>query len=661
MAPMILFSSRGEGADHWKETLQWLTDIITNDDDSEQRITLRSKPRRVIEFSAKSHSARETALMANVIWGNQPIELGFPVWTDRLWLAANVTTGGTSLTVNTTLGGTVNREFVADGFLVLWTDPFTWEIRTIASVTPPGTIAIDALVNDWSEGALVIPMTVATLSPSLSGRRVAAPVQQLSITANCDVLLDTAMVSAATWSGTQYNGLDLLTTMPDGVNGQLVTIKRTMLKEDSDTGIFTYLAPTTTPVPTRTFQWFLNGRTAIAQFKGFLANRQGRYVAFWAPTWRQDLALALPVASTDTTITIKSCGYSEYVFPSSTARQFLALIGPDYTVTPAQVTASVDNGDGTETLKLSAVSGATLDTTTSLVSFLTAVRLASDAITIEYPTSQFASVSTPLDEVPHEAIISAGAGGVVLTQTAMTNFGASLIALGGIGATDPAGDGGEGLPELGIRAHQLADDFIGAPSGLVCCFENGGGVWYSNHIFYSQSGGTVTFWAYDYNTSGFVTLFTIATSALTSGTYLTVWLDYVAATGIYRWGLSSDDGLTVNVGLSSTATGRYNSSGGSSTPTYTDPHNTRVDLGVAVSGLATATQVQHFDGFEVRAQSFNTLYYVIPAATEAGRPGLWTFDTDTLAEFNGGTSLNMLNGATVLTPTYQAGGTWGTQ
>lgn len=649
-APTILFSSRVDWSEGWKETLAWLTDVQTADDDSEQRISHRSVPRRTLAFSAKAHRSREAALLASLVWANQPEPIGFPVWPDALWIAAPVSIGDTSLAVDTSLGGVANREFVADGFLALWLDPFTWEIRTVSSVTAPGTIAIDALAKDWPLGTVIVPVTVATLRGQMQGKRSSSVISQLAIEADCDVLADTAMVAAAPWSGVQFQGLDLLTTMPDGRSPQKTTVHRTMIREDSDTGVFGYLAPTTVPVPTRDFDRFLKGRATIAQFKGFLANRVGRYIAFWAPTWRQDLELAVPAAATDTTLTIKSCGYTAYVFPSAPVRAVLALIAGGPTVTPATVTAAVDNGDGTETLTLSSPAGVALPVD-GMVSYLTPVRLESDSVTIAYAHSEFARASTPLAEVPHDPI-DAGApgGGVVITPAAMARFGAALPKLN------------TGLAAVGFRVHRLVDDLWNATSDLVSFFENSGGAWFSNHLYFKlTSAGVVTFYAYDFNIGSLQSLFAVTLTDLPAAdgtTFLWGWLDYDSGSAAYRWGLTGDDGTDYGH-VYTTATGRYiGAESGQTSGVLTDPLNQVFTIASGV--LSEAFPVARIDAAEAVAHTFADVT-VLPVKSDSTRPGLWTFDTGTLNEYAGGTPLNIVDvDDNRVVETYEAGGTVGT-
>lgn len=528
--PSPLFSPRVDWTDGWKESLEWLTDVLTADDDSEQRISLRSKPRRTLEFTAKAQRSREAALLGDLIWGRQAQPLGFPVWPDALWIGATVSSGDTSLSVDTSLGGVVNREFVASGFVGLWRDPFTWEVRTISSVTPPGTIAIDALENDWPLGTAVFPVTVAMLRPEIQQRRISGAISSISIVADCDVLADTAMAAAATWSGTQLSGVDLLATMPDGAKGQKTTIRRTMLREDSLAGVFGYFTPNGVPILTRDMDWFLKTRDAIAQYKGFLARRYGRWSSFLAPTWRQDLELALPVAAADASLTIRSCGYSAYAYPTSTSRRSVALITPGPAITPASVIGATDNGDGTETLALAAPAGVDLDLD-GTISFLTGVRLASDTVEIDYATSVFARASTPVTEVPSTTVVSRAVDipvGVYLTAQIAALAGPMSAGLAGAGLAirfrvDPLLAGGEVFGAIGSIGSDWTDTGGGLDArskslDLAYATDGAGNVGIFTNIGDNFRGNDVEF---------ATPAFTVAQSSLPSaGTYVVIWLTF---------------------------------------------------------------------------------------------------------------------------------------
>ena len=402
-APTILFSSRVDAAKGWKETLAALTDVQTSDNDSEMRVPLRppAQPRRTLDFVASAMNTREAALLDNLIWGNQPDPIGIPIWPDGTFLASSAAASATSLTLDTTYGGTVNREFAVGSYVALWTNPFLWEIKAISGITSPGTLAIAALVNAWAAGTIVLPLTVGTLRSALPRRRPAASIGDLSITVDCDAQFDTAMAAAATWSGTQIGGVDFWETIPDWPSPQATRFRRSMDRQDGETGPFAYYAPSYAPILTRDYRYYLANRAALAQFKGFLVNRNGRANGCVMPTWDADLSLAVAVLSTDAMLTIVSCGYSDYVFPSTTSRRTLALITGAGALTVATVTAAVDNGNGTETLTLAAAVGAAFPLGT-LISFIVPARLDKDETSIEYKGQLIARVGMAFAETPNQ-------------------------------------------------------------------------------------------------------------------------------------------------------------------------------------------------------------------------------------------------------------------
>lgn len=210
--------------------------------------------------------------------------------------------------------------------------------------------------------------------------------------------------SLPTLSPAAYLGFDVLETAPnrrEDVEGAGETLVDWL---DNPTGVFAGSARAAAPRLSRSFLFWLEGRGAIREFRAWLDARKGRAVPTWVPTWQQDLSLASDLGAADTEMVIRECGYTTDLF-SSPARRHLAFVSPGGAIACREITDSVDNGDGTETLTLaSAVGSAFLagGPGAGLVSFLTLCRLESDAAEIHYLTPTLAECALRFVEIPDE-------------------------------------------------------------------------------------------------------------------------------------------------------------------------------------------------------------------------------------------------------------------
>ncbi len=400
---LVLFSPPIDWGQPWHETLAWLTDVVTADDDREQRIMLRTKPRRTLTYTVVTLDERESALLDNLLWGYQPQPFGVPIWPDAVWLAAPVAVDDITIHLDPTQG-TTGREFHTDGTAVLYRDAFTWEAVTIDAVGATSLTLAQGAKNAWGKGETkVIPITIGTTTPHVERTRPSVAATDMEVSFVCDVLTDAPLVAATGYAPAQFRGLDVLATMPNRVAPPKHTLTRTMILQDSTTGVFSYLAPTPAPVASRDFAWLLEGKPAIQAFKGFLAARQGRLTCCWVPTWARDVQLVKPALATDNTLMAQDAGYARLVFGTSSARQFLGVVAGDERVTPLVVANAVSNGDGTETLTLAAPLGQPVDSETSMLAWLTVARLASDDVELVWHTPHVVEVAAELVEVPSEA------------------------------------------------------------------------------------------------------------------------------------------------------------------------------------------------------------------------------------------------------------------
>jgi hypothetical protein len=149
----------------------------------------------------------------------------------------------------------------------------------------------------------------------------------------------------------------------------------------------------------KSFNLSLDGREEIAAFLTFRDARFGRQKKFWMPTWQEDLIAVNDVADGDTGLTIKDCGYSQFVFPNL-PRQFIAIIQPGPTFLYRKITAATANGV-TESLTVD-VALPDLLVGRYAISFLTLRRLDDDDVELVWTTPNYCEVSLTLTELPLE-------------------------------------------------------------------------------------------------------------------------------------------------------------------------------------------------------------------------------------------------------------------
>jgi hypothetical protein len=200
-----------------------------------------------------------------------------------------------------------------------------------------------------------------------------------------------------------YLGFTVLTEDPNRRDAVDRKYERSKYRIDSGTGPFTEIDKSGISRPVRPFNWFMEDRTAIGNFKAFMAERIGRLVPFWAPTWHNDLRLSadllVPAASFD----VENTGYSRYQFdPVKTYRRYVAFIqigvGVQYI---RKITNAVENTD-TETLTFDAAPLTALLRDQWMLSFLTFCRLESDQYKIHYHTRTVAECQFDIREIPIE-------------------------------------------------------------------------------------------------------------------------------------------------------------------------------------------------------------------------------------------------------------------
>lgn len=198
-----------------------------------------------------------------------------------------------------------------------------------------------------------------------------------------------------------YRGFDVLELEPDRGSGTGEEIERKVFVLDSITGIRTAEAADPSAASVREFAWITFDRTEAKALRDFIDARQGRAVPFWVPAWEEDFTIVGDFFAANTILTFVSMGYTAQVFPAGNVRRHIALRHAGGTFTYHKAIASVDNGNGTETVTLEQPLGVPVTGATTLAASLHFVRLEDDTVEIEW-AGQFAEARMRTRDLPTE-------------------------------------------------------------------------------------------------------------------------------------------------------------------------------------------------------------------------------------------------------------------
>jgi hypothetical protein len=394
---ITFFSVAPDWNEGMEESLEYLTDVLRAYSDFEQRRGLRQLPRRAMRYRALTLNARDAAGMESLIWGWQNQPYGVPWWPDAQPLLSDVAIGSFVIPVDT-----ADRMFAAGGLVAIWVDEYTFEALDIVSVAAHSVTVSSPTQFAWKggPGTRVIPVFLCRLPASVDISRHSSEIDQVDL----NFIGEAAQVAPApTATPAQFKGFDVLEIPPNWEKTPLRrSYKRSMVTIDPKVGLIEVVDKGGTALVGQEFPWWLDTHPNVTAFRAFILRRFGQLVPFWIPTWDQDLVLFQDVLSSDTGIRIKSEFYSRFLFPTP-ARRFIAFLPMDGSGNVyGKITGAIDNGDGTENLTLEAAPGKNFGKSSTMISFLTLARLASDSVSIKWDSSEHAESILTLQETPRE-------------------------------------------------------------------------------------------------------------------------------------------------------------------------------------------------------------------------------------------------------------------
>lgn len=374
------------------ERLEWLTDVQTMRSGNEQRVRLRSDPRRSFEFDVLEFgNGGQLDLLMNV-WQSRVYAV--PVWTDKAWLTAAIFPGDTVLAVNTT-----DLDYRPGGLAIVGSSSGASEALEVQSLTA-GTITLKRpALGNWPAGSWIAPARLGRLPAQQTISRPTAAISQAKLRFELE---DLALPVTATSSAIQYQGYDTLLLHPNRVEDISIDYQRLVDVFDHATGTPAVIDIPNRPFIVRQHQYLLPDRARLTEMRGWLAARAGRQVPFWVPTWECGLEVARPFSSDTTEILVQPRGFSTY-YQAMPGRQDVAFLHKDGTWFLRGISAFEFVDGEVERMRINAALGvACVPADFRIVCFLELARLDSDAVEIFFETDRIARVSLPIRSINGE-------------------------------------------------------------------------------------------------------------------------------------------------------------------------------------------------------------------------------------------------------------------
>jgi len=371
------------------ETLTWKTDVMVAVDRTEQRVQLRSMPRRTWDLKILTSGDARRKLETYMGMGKARRFL-VPIWRDLAKTTGAIQEGEILAPV-----ADVTDNLLQGTPVVIW-DAFNhFEVREVVSAQA-GYFTVDApFAYSWPAGTLIAP---ARYCFSFETRRAQRFTEDVGIY-TLRVLADDDAWNPISGSPEYYKTVEVCPFIPSW-EGAEETLDNKWTVLDNDTGVLEFEVHTEEAVRGRPARFLLTSREAIYAFMTFLSRRAGKLTPFWLAATDRGVSLAVGSAADSSTVTIQPIDY-EFVLSESNARKYLEFITTDGTVIRRSITSVETLPSGLEVLTLDDPLGVEIsDENLNRCTWFELVRLDADEILLHWVSQDCLEVLTSIMVLP---------------------------------------------------------------------------------------------------------------------------------------------------------------------------------------------------------------------------------------------------------------------
>lgn len=393
-----------------KESAEYLTQIHKSWDFTEQRAAIRLKPRRTVSYEYVGMENKQSQYLRALTNNSQTQILQFPLWHAQQLLKQTIYKSSSIIEI--TQEDMWNfRDCVG---VMLWQDDnYGGEYFDLQNVTADGILHLKKQVTrDWTAySTLVVPVFWGVLQQedsyvNLTSEHVNMVINVEFINRGLNIELPESVnehnyprltFRYAQNAKDEYLGRELFVMQPTWHSDLSANYTRNAQRIDNNSGIIRYDLKSDDTLEVRVLSYNAISRAEIQFLQRFFYRCCGGLKGFYAPTWTNDIELALDTTSGNVLYT-KFDLYFRY-YKSNKQRKHLIIFFVDGTIEIVKIAGFSREKEYGKVFLDAPVKRPLFKNNITMISFLCLYRLNSDKLTTDYETNSAAVISLECIEV----------------------------------------------------------------------------------------------------------------------------------------------------------------------------------------------------------------------------------------------------------------------
>lgn len=395
------------------ETIDFLTQVHTAWAGVEQRAALRARPRRSVAYDYIGMNSWQSQYLRALSYSQQTQLFQIPLWHAAVAAQGEIYTGETSIR----MAKENLWQYRGCSNIMLWlTDEYGGTLFPVTTMASDGILGLGKQIDtDWHAGrTTVCPVAWGVLSQTSKFTNYTGAATSMTLEVEIMREQQAPTLPAAVdeyhdeemprlWGNNlpaSYNGVELFLWPPAWVDDMTADASRLANRLDNKTGFFRYDLRSTDPNETRELPFVLKGRNEINNMQRFFCRCKGKWRSFFAPTWLQDVELAMDAPAGQNYLLAQFPRYWQY-FATGQRRKTLIVFSRNFTNQIIKVAGYTTDETGTYGkiyLETPLKQPLTIKDTL-MISYLCRYRHDSDAMTTDYETVDVAQTTFTLMEV----------------------------------------------------------------------------------------------------------------------------------------------------------------------------------------------------------------------------------------------------------------------